>query len=1370
MRTQVPHNDNWKPKKQSSSAPVLSKDDRPFVSPTVKARQSRNSSPSLDDETVLETPSPGGTGFFSPETIRVKVLNTVSFVDTPETSQVKVLDRVKVFDTPNIRNEKRNKIQVSFDNTPKAIRSKVLNIANSNSENTKKTQRLFDESPDKDTETPYEVQGVKPKPDFFASMRKTATNEKQKACYGKSCDSGKPFDESPDKGSESPNNERSGQTKPDSVLTRISPCSKNDEKNDIENGQNVKTSPLVTPLFSESYVGAKLNEYLKVLHSPNDDHIPHSKQTITSRNTIETTSTSKEKINFVAPSPFVSPGAPTQIQFPSTQQKGSISAQGKNTSFSLSLSEQVALAQKIGIAETQARVSESQESINNDSFTDSYFTSSDNDDDFQNDNSSNESLGESNAIEPNFLFEPATKNDRSYDNSNVDIIDRILSREVEIAAVDAALESEFYKSPAAEISFGGMEPTPDDEPGALVPASLWKLEEAAIQEDNEVPFDCTDDESNLYDSFGMSQIGENNNLQYVEEGKNPNKSKNVAFQKIIRNCNGSIAGITIKKEPYVTKFDTAGKVLDQMRNIRDRSTISPLAKVENDDNKLQDGFLDEPLTYLLAANDDASFDMSSIKGPPRYSMYHESPENDKNEPYSENTKRRSTIWRILFHIFALILLIICGTIAGLFASGILPSKTLSNSSNTSGKSVEETDANLVIGNATKPPIENNIESNVFEGSEIVACENAVLITDMNRPYYGSNWKAFWDETIDMCGDQMSTGYAVWYSFTTNSSKLVEASTCNNADFDTQVTVMSDSCKKPTCVAYNDQACGDQSLVTWYAEAFKTYYIMVHGYREASGTFGLTMTESFHNNRCDDALIIDTESIVSGTTAGAKSLDQPAQCGNVELSENGVWYHVGNITGFYRAEILRGYTEFSGQLSVYRSMDGIDSGCGTLICEKGNSTGSVMWLAEAKQNYYIYVNGNYGTAGAFDLFVGQNKASTCSVGTRLHPNSVGYLASTKNSNPQNVESCGYTGYHTAPGVWFSVEGTGGILEASTCGSLTDLDTQVSVFGGDCDSLECIGGTGQDYPCGDNGSVSWKTEIEKIYHIYVSGRSSRVGDFVLNINDIPMLDGYTCDGSLLLENESISVQSNTTIAPSEPIALCDGTRAVRGIWHSFVGTGKAMNISVCNDETDFNARISIFTGSSCEGLSCVAHTNSRCGDLLITTHVQVTYYILVHGPDSYSIGNYVLTIDATDINDSCDNAPTLDFASSTQYFGSTLSASNSTIIGCSGSENLISENQALWYRFPGTGDIVTLSTCSDLTDFTTSIRIYQGSCNAFGCVSNIENINALNNCAQHSTVSFQSSIDEVYFARIGGHNIDDKGNFLMEVTHPSPFFQP
>jgi len=454
------------------------------------------------------------------------------------------------------------------------------------------------------------------------------------------------------------------------------------------------------------------------------------------------------------------------------------------------------------------------------------------------------------------------------------------------------------------------------------------------------------------------------------------------------------------------------------------------------------------------------------------------------------------------------------------------------------------------------------------------------------------------------------------------------------------------------------------------------------------------------------------------------------------------------------------------------MDEIDLGCKALICEKGSSTGSVMWLAEAKDTYYVYVNGKNGIAGDFDLFLGQNKASSCNFGTRVDPNSVGYLSSTKASNPQNVESCGYTGYHTAPGVWFSTEGTGGILEVSTCGSLLDLDTQISVFANDCDSLECIGGTGQDYPCGDNGSVSWKTEIEEIYHIYVSGRSSRVGDFVLTIKDVPVLDGYACDGSIPLDQGSTSMKSNTTNAPSELVGLCYGTSAVRGVWHSFVGTGNTMKISVCNEETDFDAQISMFTGS-CDGLSCIAHTGSRCGEnneILITTHVGVTYYIFVHGPDSFSIGNYLLTIDETEINDSCGTASILDLTSSAQYFGSTLSASNSTAIGCSGSEELISESAALWYTFSGTGEIITFSTCSYLTDFSTDVRIYNGSCSEFGCVSNVENIYAITNCRQQSAISFQSVSDEVYYARIGGNSTNDTGNFIMEVNPNSKFFGP
>jgi hypothetical protein len=222
---------------------------------------------------------------------------------------------------------------------------------------------------------------------------------------------------------------------------------------------------------------------------------------------------------------------------------------------------------------------------------------------------------------------------------------------------------------------------------------------------------------------------------------------------------------------------------------------------------------------------------------------------------------------------------------------------------------------------------------------------------MHRPYFGSTWKAFWDSRINTCGDQMSTGYSIWYSFSTNISKLVEASTCNNADFDTQITVLSGSCNETSCVSFNDQACGSQSVVRWYAETNVTYYVMISGYREASGTFGLTLSEVTNNDDCSDAVgPLVPGSVIAGTTAGAKSVGKLPQCGDANLTSPGVWYEIGNVTGFYRAEILWGYTEFYGQVSIYRSMDDPDMGCGALICDKSSTTGSVTWLAEGQETY------------------------------------------------------------------------------------------------------------------------------------------------------------------------------------------------------------------------------------------------------------------------------------------------------------------------------------------------------------------------------------------------------------------------------------
>ncbi|MHC4974913.1 MAG: hypothetical protein ACYTG3_21570, partial [Planctomycetota bacterium] len=163
-------------------------------------------------------------------------------------------------------------------------------------------------------------------------------------------------------------------------------------------------------------------------------------------------------------------------------------------------------------------------------------------------------------------------------------------------------------------------------------------------------------------------------------------------------------------------------------------------------------------------------------------------------------------------------------------------------------------------------------------------------------------------------------------------------------------------------------------------------------------------------------------------------------------------------------------------------------------------------------------------------------------------------STTNATFDGVGSCGTS--NTAPGVWYSVLGTGNTMTASTCNQAT-FDTKISIFCGGCDDLECVAGLDDAAGCsGFTTELSWCSIEGAEYLILVHGFGGSTGDFDLTVSDsgsactpdvvCPLAPGACCleDGSCVddLLPEDCSSQGGvyqgpeTTCAASDCIGRC------------------------------------------------------------------------------------------------------------------------------------------------------------------------------------------------------------------------------------------
>jgi hypothetical protein len=98
--------------------------------------------------------------------------------------------------------------------------------------------------------------------------------------------------------------------------------------------------------------------------------------------------------------------------------------------------------------------------------------------------------------------------------------------------------------------------------------------------------------------------------------------------------------------------------------------------------------------------------------------------------------------------------------------------------------------------------------------------------------------------------------------------------------------------------------------------------------------------------------------------------------------------------------------------------------------------------------------------------------------------------------------------TAPGVWYTVIGTGNTMTASTCND-ADYDTKISIYCDECDNLTCVDGLDDTGGCaGFTTQLSWCSEEGKLYRILVHGFGGATGNFNLTITD----DDTPCTGAV------------------------------------------------------------------------------------------------------------------------------------------------------------------------------------------------------------------------------------------------------------------
>jgi hypothetical protein len=574
-----------------------------------------------------------------------------------------------------------------------------------------------------------------------------------------------------------------------------------------------------------------------------------------------------------------------------------------------------------------------------------------------------------------------------------------------------------------------------------------------------------------------------------------------------------------------------------------------------------------------------------------------------------------------------------------------------------------------------------------------------------------------------------------------------------------------------------------------------------------------------NDACSRSMLVADRQALFGSTVNVPNQEDESDlptCGGVlDNGSTGLWYKVVGDNQVWTVSTCQpqdssgsDYGTLDSQISIFQGL------CDQLVCIAGEDQymapylpcgkqAQTSWYADAGTEYYVRVHGYRSSEGDFRLSLLRSASQLENDNSRCdQAHNAGRLVtelgsarlfqtfdSTQSLAGQTIgdglTSCSVS---NTVGRWYTFQSdrTTGIT-ISTCSYRTNYAALLSVFhvvddtvidNETCGSLKCAEVT-ESVTCPSGGNVvRLAGKKPATYYILVHGSSDAklgAGEFDLTIQaDFGFFDdgNTTCpeygrapvSSWISVPTTTTSTSTTTTIPPS-----CT-TSSSAGYQTEVVGTGSIITLSTCNENTNYDAPISVFEGETCNALNCVLDiTEEKCNDGELGSSVsfkstfQTRYVAVVHDGEVDGFNSILSTRGTAEVAQpfgACDSSQLVTVDDDNPTLGILVEPRGimgangvESLTGTCGSSSYDTRRPHAWYQVAGTGQVLTAHLCDSMTNFDTQITVFAGQCGSLFCVNGSDQ-----SCGD---VSWQTQEQEMYYILVHGY-ASRTGVFALHVV--------